>query len=258
MSGEQAASVLRGSGVLISGGASGLGAEVTDLVVSHGGHVTILDVTSDGGPTTQAQHVRGDVRDFETCLSAAKLAAQAPHGLRLVVACAGIVGPERLLPRTGEPEPSDSFGRVLEINLLGTLNLLRAGAAVMAGNEPDLDGQRGVCVLTSSVAATEGQVGQVAYAASKAGVAGMTLAAARDLADRGIRVVSIAPGVFATPMYNEQVSGKAKAAIESQLLFPKRPGHPGEFASMVAYAATNKMLNGETIRLDGGIRMNAR
>ncbi|TCC37390.1 SDR family NAD(P)-dependent oxidoreductase [Kribbella capetownensis] len=256
MTAEPVGSALRGNGVLISGGASGLGAEVADLMTSYGGQVTILDLTSNGHPS--AQHVGGDVRDFDACLAAAKTAAQAPRGLRLVVACAGIVGPERLLPKTGEPQASDSFARVLDINMLGTLNLLRAGAAVMALNKPDIDGHRGVCVLTSSVSATEGQVGQVAYAASKAGVAGMTLAAACDLADRGIRVVSIAPGVFATPMYNEQVSGKARAGIESQLLFPKRPGHPAEFASMVAYTATNKMLNGVTIRLDGGIRMNAR
>jgi NAD(P)-dependent dehydrogenase (short-subunit alcohol dehydrogenase family) len=252
---------LRGASAVVTGGASGLGAAAVRRLHADGAAVVIADLA--GGPGSAlaaelgggARFVAADVRD-PSALGAAVDAALEAGPLRAAVACAGVAPAGRVLGRDG-PLPLGDFASVVEINLVGTFNLLRLAAAGMAGGEPDADGQRGVVVLTSSVAATEGQVGQAAYAASKGGVAGLTLAAARDLASRGIRVVSIAPGAMDTPM----VSGfgpEVAEALVAQVPNPRRLGRPEEFAALVAHVVDNAYLNGAVLRLDGGLRLGPR
>ncbi|ABQ90682.1 MULTISPECIES: SDR family NAD(P)-dependent oxidoreductase [unclassified Roseiflexus] len=252
---------IAGSSALVTGGASGLGAGVARHLVALGARVTIVDVNHEAGAAlaeelgAQAQFVAADVADAEQMRSAVEAAA-AVGDLRILVCCAGIATAERTLGKEG-PLPLERFTRVIAVNLIGTFNAVRLAAAVMASNTPNDDGERGVVVCTASIAAFEGQIGQAAYSASKAGVAGMTLPLARELARYGIRVVSIAPGTFDTPM----LAGLPEAAITAlaqQVPFPSRLGRPAEFAALVQHIVENPMLNGTTIRLDGALRMGPR
>jgi NAD(P)-dependent dehydrogenase (short-subunit alcohol dehydrogenase family) len=252
---------LSGASALVTGGASGLGAATAARLHAAGARVVLADLPGDAGPRAAAAvgdgalFMAADVRD-EGPVRAAVEAAAAAAPLRVAVAAAGIAPGARILGRGG-PHPLADFQRVVDVNLVGAFNTLRLAAEAMAANEPDADGVRGLVVLTASVAAYEGQVGQAAYAASKAGVAGMTLAAARDLAPRGVRVVAIAPGAMDTPM----VAGFApelREALGAQAELPKRLGRPEEFAGLVLHLVENPFLNGEVIRLDGAARLPAR
>jgi len=247
---------------IVSGGASGLGLGVARHIVAAGGQVVLLDVQQGPGEKAarelgaHANFVRCDVTSEEEVDAAIATAAQSLQGLNLLVNCAGVVGAGRLLGRNG-PMAGDFFTKVLQINLVGTLLCDKAAALAMQNNTPDADGQRGLIIHTASVAAFEGQIGQVAYAASKAGIVGMTLPMARELAAFGIRVVTLAPGIFETPM----VSGMPAEVQESlgrQAPFPPRLGKPAEFAQLVQAVYENPMLNGETIRLDGAVRLQPR
>ena len=242
---------------LVTGGASGLGEATARRLVADGARVVIADLPTSPGTTLAAElgdaavFVPTDVR-AEAQVQAAVDAALGLGDLRVVVTCAGIGTPGRVVGRKG-PLPLETFRAVVEVNLIGTFNVLRLAAAAMIGNEP-LDGDRGVVVMTASIAAYDGQVGQAAYAASKGGVVGLTLSAARDLADKAIRVVTIAPGTFATPML-EGLPEEATAALEAGVPHPSRLGRPDEYASLARHVIDNPMLNGEVIRLDGALRM---
>jgi NAD(P)-dependent dehydrogenase (short-subunit alcohol dehydrogenase family) len=246
---------LRG-GAIVTGGASGLGRACVERLRASGVPVLVADLNAEAGAALEGDGVvfrRTNVTDAAAVEAAVSEAAGlSPDGLRLSVACAGVGPAERLLGRRG-PHSVERFTSVLEINLVGTFLLLRSAAAAMAGNEP-VEGERGVHVSTASAAAYEGQIGQVAYSASKGGVVGMTLPAARDLAQHGIRVCAIAPGLFSTPML-EALPEEAKASLGRSVPFPARLGRPEEFADLVLAIAQNPMLNGETIRLDGALRM---
>ena len=244
---------------VVTGGASGLGQAVARRIVGAGGRVTLLDIQEQAGEATRqalgesASFRRCDVSDAAAVDAAVRAAAADMGGLTLAVSCAGVVTPGRLLGRDG-PLDAAVFARVLAINLGGTFNVARVAADVMQHNAANADGERGVIVSTASVAAFEGQVGQVAYAASKAGVAGMVLPLARELARFGVRVMAIAPGLFATPMM-AILPQEAQDSLAAQVPFPPRLGRPEEFADLVASIYGNPMLNGSTIRLDGAIRM---
>ncbi|WP_371156580.1 SDR family NAD(P)-dependent oxidoreductase [Jannaschia sp. 2305UL9-9] len=248
---------LKGSTVAITGGAGGLGAAVARHVAAAGGHVSVLDLDKAGGARL-ADELGGqfhelDVTDAAAC--ARVLAGIAEGGrLDMMVNCAGIAPGAKTVGRDGAHDP-DLFARTIAINLIGTFNCASAAAAIMAkqtGQGPD--GERGVIVNTASVAAYEGQVGQTAYAASKAGVAGLTLPMARDLASLAIRVVAVAPGLFLTPML-QGLPQDVQDSLGAQVPYPSRLGAPEEFAALVGHIAANPMLNGEVIRLDGAIRM---
>jgi NAD(P)-dependent dehydrogenase (short-subunit alcohol dehydrogenase family) len=244
---------------VVSGGASGLGRAVVERVLAEGGRCALLDINEEQGERAaaalgkRALFVRTDVGDEASVNAAVDQARRAMGRVNLCVSCAGILGAGRVLGKEG-PMPGEVFARTIQVNLIGTFLLTKAGAAAMQDNAPNDEGERGVIVNTASVAAYEGQIGQVAYSASKAGVVGMTLPIARELARLGIRVVTIAPGIFMTPMM-EVVKEDFRASLAAQVPFPSRLGRPEEFADLVAYIATNTMLNGETIRLDGAIRM---
>ncbi len=247
---------------LVTGGGSGLGAATAGMLVAAGGRVVIADISADSGQVTadalgeQARFALVDVRDAQQMTAAAQLARDTFGGLHGAIACAGIAPAARVLGRDG-PHPLDSFRRTVDINLVGTFNLVTQAAAVMADNDPDQDGGRGVLIATASVAAFDGQIGQAAYGASKAGVAGMTLPLARELARHGIRVMTIAPGIFKTPML-AGMPEKVQASLAEQIPFPPRLGEPSEYAALVRHIIENPMLNGEVIRLDGAIRMGAK
>jgi len=247
---------LSGHSALISGGASGLGAATATLLVQHGMRVVIADVQDAAGQALAAeigaQFVHCDVTS-EADVQAAVHAAQALAPLRVAVSCAGIAPAARTLGKQG-PHALDLFERVIRINLIGSFNLARLAAAVMAQQAPLVDGERGVIIHTASVAAFDGQIGQVAYAASKAGIVGMTLPLARDLSRDGIRVMTIAPGIFETPMLMG-MPPEVQTALGQMVPFPQRLGKPQEYAALVEAILTNPMLNGEVIRLDGAIRM---
>jgi len=258
MSAHQGQRALRGSAI-VTGGASGLGRACVERLHAEGVPVLVADVAEEAGGALAARLGDGvafaltDVTDPAAVEAAVEQAAGlGPDGLRLSVACAGIGPAERLLGRRG-PHTVERFATVVQVNLVGTFLLLRAAAAAMAGNDP-VEGERGVHVATASAAAYEGQVGQVAYSASKAGVVGMTLPAARDLAQHGIRVCAIAPGLFDTPMV-DALPAEAKESLSRSVPFPPRLGRPAEFADLVVAIARNPMLNGETIRLDGAVRL---
>ncbi|PJJ72847.1 NAD(P)-dependent dehydrogenase (short-subunit alcohol dehydrogenase family) [Diaminobutyricimonas aerilata] len=246
---------LEGAAALVTGGASGLGLATVRALVTAGARVVAVDLpgaeaaarVADAG----AEFAEGDVTD-EHALSAALDLAEGLGSLRIAVACAGIAPPAKLLGRDG-PLPLDRIDRVLRVDLLGTLNLARLAAERIARTDP-VDGERGVLVTTASVAAFDGQIGQVAYAAAKAGVAGATLPMARELAAHLIRVVSIAPGIFDTPLL-AALPEAARESLGAQVPHPSRLGRPEEFAALVLHVVDNPMLNGEVIRLDGGIRM---
>ncbi|MDF3305283.1 SDR family NAD(P)-dependent oxidoreductase [Rhodococcus sp. T2V] len=243
---------------LVTGGASGLGLATTDRLIAGGAHVVIVDLPSSNGAQIAAergdaaQFIAADVRDPEQ-VQAAIDAAEARGPLRTLVHCAGRGGALRLVDRDGNPGSLELYSEVISINLIGTFNVLRLAAASMARNEP-LDGDRGVAILTASVAAFEGQIGQVPYASAKAGVVGLTLVAARDLAGKGIRVCTIAPGTFDTPLLN-RLSDEVRGSLASAVPHPSRLGEPDEYAKLALHIIDNSVLNGETIRLDGAIRM---
>ncbi|MEI2778986.1 MAG: SDR family NAD(P)-dependent oxidoreductase [Tetrasphaera sp.] len=242
---------------LVTGGASGLGEATVRRLHERGACVVIVDLPTSRGADLawelgeQACWMPGDVRD-EGEVAAAIAIARERGDLRVAVMCAGVVTPGRILGRRG-PLALDTYRSVIEVNLIGTFNVLRLAAEAMAANEP-LDGDRGVVVMTSSIAAYDGQVGQAAYASSKGGIVGLTLSAARDLADKGIRVVTIAPGSFATPMM-ASLPEEVKEVLEKQVPHPPRLGDPRDYAKLVAHIVDNAMLNGEVIRLDGALRM---
>jgi len=242
---------------LVTGGASGLGEATTRRLHQSGCAVVIVDLPSSRGQALAAElgdrvsFSPADVRD-EAQVQAAIAVASDLGTLRIVVNCAGIGTPGRVVGRKG-PLDLESFRRVVDINLIGTFNVLRLAASAMLESEP-VDGDRGVIVMTASIAAYDGQVGQAAYAASKGGIVSLTLSAARDLADKRIRVVTVAPGTFATPML-AGLPEEATAALEAQVPHPSRLGQPFEYASLVAHIIDNGMLNGEVIRLDGALRM---
>lgn len=242
---------------LVTGGASGLGEATVRRLHAAGAAVVVADLDPARGSALvdelgeRARFVRTDVRSPEE-IAAAVEAARELGELRVAVTCAGVATPGRVVGRKG-PLDLDTFRTVLDINLVGTFNVLRLAAAAMADNEP-VDGDRGVVVMTASIAAYDGQVGQAAYAASKGGVVGLTLPAARDLAETGVRVMTIAPGTFATPML-AGLPEETRRVLEAQVPHPSRLGDPREYASLVAHVVDNPMLNGEVIRLDGALRM---
>ena len=249
---------ITGASAIVTGGASGLGLASVKRLTAGGARVVIVDLpTSNGAAIAEecgesARFVGADVRDPEA-VSAAMDAAEATGPLRVVVHCAGRGGAMRLVDRQGDPGSLELFSEVISINLIGTFNVLRLAAARMAKNEP-VDGDRGVAVLTASVAAFEGQVGQIPYASAKAGIVGMTLVAARDLASKNIRVCTIAPGTFDTPILS-RLSEDVKGSLAKAVPHPSRLGEPDEYAKLAMHIVDNGMLNGETIRLDGAIRM---
>jgi len=235
---------LPGKAILVTGGASGLGAATASALSVAGARPVILDLQSAAAPS-----VRGSVTSEADVLDAIALASPL-HG---VVHCAGLAAAQRTVGKEG-PLPLEDFERVIHVNLIGAFNVVRLAAAAMMANTPNEDGERGIIVLTSSIAAFDGQIGQAAYAASKAGIAGMTLPLAREFARSGIRVVSIAPGLFDTPLL-AGLPVPVKEQLGATVPFPSRLGRPEEFAQLALAILTNPMLNGDTIRLDGALRM---
>jgi NAD(P)-dependent dehydrogenase (short-subunit alcohol dehydrogenase family) len=249
---------IAGHAALISGGASGLGRATAAALAASGAKITLLDI--DGAAAEAAAAPLGglglacDVTQADAT-ERALAAAREKHGAaRIVVNCAGIGRAGRIVDRDGSPMPLEQFRQVIEVNLIGSFNLLRLAAADMATLDPLADGERGVIVLTASIAAYDGQIGQAAYSASKGGVVSLTLPAARELARYGVRVVGIAPGVFATPML-AGLPPAAQDSLAANVPFPQRLGQPDEYASLVQHICANRMLNGEVIRLDGALRM---
>jgi len=248
---------VQGIAAVITGGASGLGAAAGRKLAGEGAHVIIADLQDAAGRQI-ADEINGtflhtDVTDAEQ-VQAAIDAAVDRGDLRVLVNCAGIGSPSRTLNRAGEPMDLGLFAKIVEINLIGTFNAIRLAASAMSRTDQLTSGQRGVIVNTASVAAFDGQIGQAAYAASKGGIVGMTLAVARDLAVVGIRVNTIAPGIIDTPLL-AGLGEPARESLAKQVLFPKRLGHPDEFADLAYHIIRNDYVNAETIRMDGGIRM---
>ena len=244
---------------VVTGGASGLGLAVATRIVQAGGRVTLLDIADEKGAAAvsglgdAASYVRTDVSDEPGVMDSVARAHDAMGGLNVAVSCAGILGSGRVLGKDG-PMPLRQFETTVRVNLIGSFNVAKAAAARMQSNEPGADGERGVIVNTASVAAYEGQIGQCAYSASKGGVIGMTLPMAREFARIGVRVMTVAPGVFHTPM----VDGMPQAVYDSlcaQVPYPSRLGKSEEFADLVAFILTNRYMNGTTVRLDGAIRL---
>jgi NAD(P)-dependent dehydrogenase (short-subunit alcohol dehydrogenase family) len=247
---------------LVTGAGSGLGAATAQRLVQLGAKVIIADVNASAGEQMEvalganARFVRTDVSDEASVQATIAIAQEVFGGLHGAINCAGIVHSERVVGRNG-PHGLDAFARTIQINLIGTFNVIRLAAAVMQQNTPNNEGERGVIVNTASVAAYDGQIGQAAYAASKGGVASMTLPIARELARFGIRVLSIAPGIFATPMMTS-LPQEAQHSLATQVPFPQRLGRPAEYAALVQHLIENSYFNGEVIRLDGAIRMAAK
>jgi NAD(P)-dependent dehydrogenase (short-subunit alcohol dehydrogenase family) len=250
---------LEGNTFIVTGGASGLGAATSRMIVAEGGNVVIADLKENEGAALAAElgkcarFARTDVVDEASGKAAVAAALDGYGGLHGLVNCAGIVSGEKVVGKEG-PHALASFVRAVNINLVGSFNLARLAADAMAKGGPNADGERGVIVFTSSIAAFDGQIGQAAYSASKAGLVGMTLPMARELARFGIRVMTIAPGVFETPMVG-QVPPEVAESLGKAVPFPPRLGRPAEFASLVREIIGNAMLNGEVIRIDGAIRM---
>ena len=253
---------IAGSTFIVTGGASGLGAATARMVVAGGGNVVVADLKEAEGQALAAElgraarFVRTDVTDEASGAAAVAAATSAFGGLQGLVGCAGIVHAEKVVGKDA-PHTLAGFARTIAVNLIGMFNMIRLAADVMSKGGPNAEGERGVIVSTASIAAFDGQMGQAAYAASKGGVVGMTLPIARDLARFGIRVVTIAPGIFETPMM-AGLPPDVQQALGKMVPFPPRLGRPPEFASLVAEIVRNPMLNGEVIRLDGAIRMAAR
>ncbi len=250
---------IEGRAFFVTGGGSGLGEATAIGLAAAGGRVLVADVDTARGEKVAAdigeaaRFVRVDVTDESSVQRGVDRAVEAFGALHGAVSCAGVAIARRVLSKEG-PHPLDRFDAVVRVNLVGTFNVVRLVAAAMAGNEPGQDGERGVIVNTASIAAFDGQVGQAAYSASKGGVVGLTLPLARELGRSGIRVVTIAPGIFETPMM-ALLPDAARQALIDQTVFPNRLGSPPEFASLVRHIVENPMLNGEVIRLDGAIRM---
>jgi 3-hydroxyacyl-CoA dehydrogenase / 3-hydroxy-2-methylbutyryl-CoA dehydrogenase len=250
---------LRDAGTIVAGGASGLGAATARALAERGARVAIADLNEDNANALAeelgdgAVAVKADVTKEDEVEAAVARAVEAFGGLRLAVSCAGIGWAERTVGKNG-PANLQPFETVVRVNLIGTFNVLRLAAAAMSENEPGDDGERGAVVMTASIAAYDGQIGQTAYSASKGGVVSLTLPAARDLSRLGIRVCTIAPGLFDTPLL-AALPESAREALGQQVPFPSRLGQPDEFAALACHIAENPMLNGETIRLDGALRM---
>ncbi len=250
---------IRNNTFVVTGGASGLGAATVEMIVSEGGNAIIADLSKEAGQALasklgkQTRFVECDVSREDHAKAAVEAATQQLGGLNGLVNCAGIAIGEKTVGRDG-PHRLDSFSRVITINLIGTFNMIRLAANAMAKQEPNADGERGVIINTASVAAFDGQVGQAAYSASKGGVVGMTLPIARDLSRNGIRVLTIAPGIFETAML-KGMPADVQESLGKQVPFPSRLGRPAEYAQLVQAIFSNVMLNGEVIRLDGAIRM---
>jgi len=248
-----------GNTFLISGGASGLGGATSRLLAASGANVVIADINKEKGEAlaselgTNARFVEANVSDEESVKNAVASAVSAFGGLRGAINCAGIGVAEKTVGKEG-PHSLASFRRIIEVNLIGTFNVIRLAAAQMAGQEPDARGERGVVINTASIAAFDGQIGQAAYSASKGGIVGMTLPIARDLARIGIRVVTIAPGLFDTPLL-AGLREDMKVALGAQVPFPPRLGAPAEYAALAKHIIENEMINGEVIRIDGALRM---
>ncbi len=249
---------IEGKGAIVSGGASGLGAATVRRLHEAGALVVIADVNPEKGEPLAEElgipFVQTDVREEDQVQAAVDKAAEVEGGLRIAISCAGTGLPIKVASSKG-PHPLDAFKVIIDINLIGTFNLMRLAAfSMLSNNTPDEGGERGVCINTASVAAFEGQVGQIAYSASKGAIVAMTIPAARDLADKGIRVNTIAPGLFDTPLLGA-LPEEQRAALGAQVPFPNRLGRPDEYAQLAQQIVENQMLNGETIRLDGAIRM---
>jgi len=252
---------IKNSAAIVSGGASGMGAATARLLSQAGARVTILDKNQEGADQV-AKEINGmaiacDMTDHHA-VEAALQKAQAAHGVaRICVNCAGIVQSKRMIGQQG-PLPLEEFEQVIQINLIGTFHLMQMAAAAMIKAEPlGLSGERGIIINTASIAAFEGQIGQTAYSASKGGVVALTLPAARELAQFGIRVMTIAPGLVDTPMF-DKIPPDARQALANSVPFPKRLAHPDEYARLALHIVENVMLNGEVIRLDGALRMQAK
>lgn len=249
---------IAGNAVVVTGGASGLGRATAERLIGRGARVVIADLPASDGEAVarelggSTRFVPADVTD-EAQMEAVFDAADQLGPLRAVVHCAGRGGPLRVVDKNGVPGSLEHYEMIVRVNLIGSFNVLRLGAARMAKTEP-VDGERGVVILTASVAAFEGQIGQIPYASAKAGIVGMTIVAARDLAGRQIRVCTIAPGTFDTPIL-ARLSDDVRASLAKAVPHPSRLGHPSEFAMLADHIIENPMLNGETIRLDGAIRM---
>jgi 3-hydroxyacyl-CoA dehydrogenase / 3-hydroxy-2-methylbutyryl-CoA dehydrogenase len=247
---------------IVTGGASGLGRATAARLIAAGGRVAILDLARSAGADVardlgdRAAFVPADVTGGDAVAAAIEQARDHLGGVNVLVNCAGVGTAARTVGRSG-PARIDEFTFVIQVNLIGTFNCIRLAAAQMAKNTPGPDGERGVIVNTASVAAFDGQIGQAAYSASKGGIVGMTLPIARDLADLGIRVVTIAPGIFDTPLLGT-LPEPIRASLAKQIPFPQRLGRAEEYAALAAHIVENVMLNGETIRLDGAIRMQPR
>jgi len=248
---------IEGSAALVVGGASGLGEATVRALHERGAVVAIADVNAEKGAALSGElgleFISCDVRDEEQVQAAVAPPPEADGGLRIAICCAGTGWAQKIAGSKG-PHPLMPFETIVQINLIGTFNVLRFSAASMIGTEPGEDGERGVCVNTASIAAFDGQIGQVAYSASKGGVVGMTLPTARDLAQYGIRVNTIAPGLFDTPLL-AALPEEARAKLGAGIPFPPRLGLPAEYAQLACQIVENRMLNGETIRLDGALRM---
>jgi len=244
---------------VITGGASGLGRATAERVIEAGGHVVILDINDEQGDAcatalgARAKYVRTDVSNEDSVKAAIKIAEEFMGGITLAVNCAGIATAGRTLGREGT-WPAENFNRVIQVNLVGSYNVTKEAAAIMQLNDANENGERGVIISTASIAAFEGQIGQAAYSASKGGVVGMMLPLAREFAQFGIRVNTIAPGIFMTPMM-AGMPEEVQESLGKQIPFPPRLGRPEEYADTAAFIYGNPMVNGETIRVDGAIRM---
>ena len=252
-----------GNVFLVTGGASGLGEATARRLAVHGARLVVADINASAARSLaeelgeRTRFAAVDVTQAEAMRGAVACAVEAFGGLHGLVNCAGTVVGCKVVGRDGEPHPLDLFAKTVQINLLGTFNAIRLAASAMAQGQAGAEGERGIIINTASVAAYDGQIGQAAYAASKAGIAGMTLPLARELAAHGIRVVTIAPGVFETPMM-ASLPEAVRTALGQQTPFPPRLGRPHEFAALAEHIIENTMLNGEVIRLDGALRMPAR
>jgi NAD(P)-dependent dehydrogenase (short-subunit alcohol dehydrogenase family) len=248
---------IEGSSAIVVGGASGLGEATVHGLHAQGAVVTVADVNAEKGAALAAElgveFLTCDVREEDQVEAAVRQAAAVDGGLRIAICCAGTGWAQKVSGSKG-PHPLMPFEIIISINLIGTFNVLRFAASAMIANEPLDDGERGVCVNTASIAAYDGQVGQIAYSASKGGVVGMTLPAARDLAQYGIRVNTIAPGLFDTPLL-AALPEEARQKLGAGVPYPARLGRPAEYAQLACHIVENRMLNGETIRLDGALRM---
>ena len=248
---------IKAQAAIITGGASGLGAATARAFAAAGAKVALLDVNEKGAAEVAAEigavAIRCDVADVNSAVDAIKAAGDKHGPARILVNCAGVGPAKRIVGRDG-PMPLDDYERVIRINLIGTFNMMRLAAAAMQPLQPFADGERGVIVSTASVAAFEDQIGQAAYSSSKGGVAALTIPAAREFAQFGVRVMAIAPGIFATPMLRA-LPQQAQDSLGASVPFPKRLGEPREFAALVIHIVRNGYLNGEVIRLDGAIRL---